>query len=95
MVNPTMIMYMTGGFASTEPSLRGDRGMRTDPTEGCATNQIVPIRARSPATSIAAGGPNWVAIIAASMGPSTQMISCREASRENTAGNCRAVASLG
>jgi hypothetical protein len=82
-MKPTMVLSMTAGRLSTAPSLRRLRGMRTRPTSGRATNQIPPPIRNAAASRMPATELTWMATKVAMTGPSTQMISWADASREN------------
>ena len=85
----------TGGLASTVPKRRLLRGMRTRPTSGEAMNQMPPPTRKAMATTIASTVEICVATKVVTTGAAIQMISCADASRENSGVSCRELTILG
>ncbi len=90
------VASITGGLSTTAPKPRRLRGgMRTRPTSGERMNQAPPptstaATSRSPCTV-----PTWVDTIVITTGATIQMISCSEASSENSGVSCDEFTSFG
>ena len=82
--NPVTVASSTGGLASTAPRLRRLRGMRTRPSSGDEMNQVPPPSRKASATRMASTVLTWVAMRVVITGPTTQMTSWADASRENS-----------
>ncbi len=85
----------TGGLVSTLPNARRLRGMRTRPTSGERMNQPPPPSRITTMRMSASHVPTCVATKVMTTGARIQMISCSEASRENSGVSCRELTILG
>ncbi len=92
---PTIVASRTGGRASTTPKRRFERGMRTRPSSGEEMNQMPPTTIIAAASRMPQTVPIWVDTNVVTTGPTTQMISCAEASSEKSGVSCREFTILG
>ena len=90
-----MVDSSTARLRSTTPMRRRLRGMRTLPTSGHAMNHVPPPMRNTAATAIAMTLETCVARKTVMTGPMIQMISCAEASSENSGVSCREVTIFG
>ena len=92
---PITVASSTGGFVSTLPKLRRLRGMRTRPTSGERMNHAPPPTRMTTMSSSAGTVPTCVATNVITTGATIQMISCSEASSENSGVSWRELTSFG